>query len=180
VTTLGNCDAQRHRDQIRCLVVGSVSTRSRPGGPSDQQAQGDLTTRADRPAVAAAGHGDIASRTVSNVNGRGTVIGTAAIDEGALRISYDAERRRMTVRGALDFANSGALADAMQTLLNSASGNVVIDVADLQIADAASLTLFLSSCTALRDTGVQLLIAGATPTARQACHAAGLDVLADG
>jgi anti-anti-sigma factor len=121
---------------------------------------------------------------VSNVNGRGTVIGTAAIDEGALRISYDAERRRMTVRGALDFANSGALADAMQTLLtrdsDSASGNVVIDVADLQIADAASLTLFLSSCTALRDTGVQLLIAGATPTARQACHAAGLDVLADG
>lgn len=83
----------------------------------------------------------------------------------------------MTVRGDIDFANSAALVDAMTALLDRDLGTIIVDIRHLKVADAASLTLFLASCKALRDGGVQLRIVGATRTARRAGRAAGLDAL---
>jgi len=83
----------------------------------------------------------------------------------------------MTVNGILDFAHGAVLAAAIAAIHGRDPGRVTLDVHDLQFTDAASMTLFLASCKALRGEGVPLLIDGATPAARRACHAAGLDVL---
>lgn len=122
---------------------------------------------------------DTAARVGPGVDGHvDAVLPDGAAPAGpALQFGFDAERRRMTVTGDIDFANSAALADAMTTLLDRDLGTIIVDVRHLKVADASSLTLFLASCKALRDSGVQLRIVGATPTARRASHAAGLDAL---
>lgn len=83
----------------------------------------------------------------------------------------------MSVTGEIDFVNSAAMADVMATLLERDPGEVVVDVHDLHFADAASLTVFLASCRALRGGGSPVFIAGASADARRACHAAGLGAL---
>jgi anti-anti-sigma factor len=101
-----------------------------------------------------------------------------AEDDGPpLCFGFDPASRRVTVDGELDFANGAALAGAIAGLYDRDPGRVTVDVHDLEFSDAASLTLFLASCKALHLGGMPLRIEGASPTARSACHAAGLDAL---
>lgn len=94
-----------------------------------------------------------------------------------LRLSFDPKSRCMTLNGELDFDNATGLAAAIEAIHGRDPGRITVDVHDLQFTDAASLTLFLASCKAMHAEGVPILIDGASPSARRACHAAGLDAL---
>jgi anti-anti-sigma factor len=83
----------------------------------------------------------------------------------------------MTLNGELDFDNATGLAAAIEAIHGRDPGPITVDVHDVQFTDAATLTLFLASCKALHGEGVPILIDGASPSARRACHAAGLDAL---
>lgn len=158
VVTLRVHDLPRFRSRDLLMVISPVSTGSAPCERSDPET---------------------ADRMVHAVNGRMDVV--TPDDEAppgpALQFGFDAGRRRMTVHGDIDFANGAALADAMVTLFDRDLGTIVVDVGQLNFADAASLSLFLASCNALCDEGVQLRVVGATPIARRAFDAAGLDAL---
>jgi anti-anti-sigma factor len=93
----------------------------------------------------------------------------------AFTFGFDSATRRVTVRGELDFANCSVLADVIKTLLQANPGRMTIDIEKLVFTDAASMTLFLASCTALSTEATSLRIVGATPTVHSACQAAGLD-----
>jgi anti-anti-sigma factor len=101
----------------------------------------------------------------------------AAAKGPSLSFGFDPAARRITVRGELDFANGAVLAGSISTLHGRNPGTVTVDVHGLEFTDAATFTLFLASCKALDAEGVPVLIDGATPTARRACQAAGLEAL---
>lgn len=93
----------------------------------------------------------------------------------AFMFGFDSASRCMTVRGELDFANGSVLADVMKALLQAQPGRITIDIEELVFTDAASMTLFLASCTAFQAEATSLQIVGATPTVHSASQAAGLD-----
>jgi anti-anti-sigma factor len=120
---------------------------------------------------------DAAPRGMPGTNEQPRLAGQDQATTSPLRFGFDPATGRMTVRGELDFPSSAALADAMAILLEGDPGGAVVDVRDLRFADAASLTLFLASCSELRRAGLPLVISGAAPDARRACEAAGLRAL---
>jgi anti-anti-sigma factor len=94
-----------------------------------------------------------------------------------LRLSFNPSTRRISLDGELDFANGAVLGSAIAAIHGRDPGPVTVDIHDLQFTDAASVTLFLASCKALSGENVPILIDGASPSVRRACHAAGLDAL---
>jgi anti-anti-sigma factor len=103
--------------------------------------------------------------------------GPGTPDGPPLRFRFDPSTRRLTLTGELDFDNGAVLAAAIGAIHGRDPGPITVDLHDMQFTDAASVTLFLASCKALNGQGVPILIAGATPSARRACHMAGLDAL---
>jgi anti-anti-sigma factor len=101
----------------------------------------------------------------------------AAPQSPPLRFGFDPGSRRLTFTGELDFANGTVLSAAIGAIHGRDPGRITVDIHQLQFTDAATLTLFLASCKALLADGVPILIEGASPLARRACHAAGLDAL---
>jgi anti-anti-sigma factor len=137
-----------------------------------------MTERAQSAVPSQAGDSGL-SGAVPEANGSEQVAtpDSAALEGPPLCFGFDPASRRMKIDGELDFANASVLAGVMATLFRPHLDSVIVDIHDVEFADAATQTLFLASCKTLHEADVALLIDGATPTARQACHAAGLDAL---
>jgi anti-anti-sigma factor len=73
------------------------------------------------------------------------------------------------LHGDLDRVNVDALRDLLDNICAGSSSQVVVDLCDVPFVDVLSLSVILGTADALRESGRQLAVAGASSSVRRLC-----------
>ncbi|MBV9488010.1 MAG: STAS domain-containing protein [Frankiaceae bacterium] len=86
---------------------------------------------------------------------------------GEVHVESDVTFARL--HGDLDLGSADALRDLLDDLSASPTQHIVIDLCDVSFVDVMSLSVILGTADALRESGRQLAVEGASASIRRLC-----------